>query len=230
MYRFILLVAFSAVNMPAWSSSLPSPLPDTLYFEQSWCPKKDELSELSKHLELTMNGCCILKATSLAQTIANPAVLAPWADKIYTRNSDLGAPCVGLSEEEEALKAEQARIETERRLASIPTLLRTMSPADFCVSYGMAIRDEEIDGFGVVPNLLKLVKKESSRRKLKFSDALVTKGLIKIGSSECQLYASWGLPEDQNRTVGGWGVHIQHIYGNGTYVYTENGRVTSWQD
>ncbi|MCR4298137.1 MAG: hypothetical protein NUV75_05185, partial [Gallionella sp.] len=61
--------------MKPWSGSLPSPLPETIYFSTSWCPEKEELAELSKHLELTMNRCCILKASPLVQTIAHPEVL-----------------------------------------------------------------------------------------------------------------------------------------------------------
>lgn len=101
-----------------------------------------------------------------------------------------------------------------------------MTKDEFCSAYGEAKRKYF---FSIQPEL-KLVKKEAVRRKLKFDDSLVDQGRIKMGISECQLYASFGLPEDQNRTVGRWGVHIQHIYGGGTYVYTENGRVTSWQD
>jgi hypothetical protein len=77
---------------------------------------------------------------------------------------------------------------------------------------------------------VKIVKKELVCRKLKLDDSLVRKEHVNMGISECQLFASWGLPSDQNRSVGSWGVHTQHIYYSGTYVYTENGRVTSWQD
>ena len=52
-----------------------------------------------------MNRCCILKATPLPETISNPEVLAPWSRRIYTKNSDLDAPCVGLTEEEERVIA-----------------------------------------------------------------------------------------------------------------------------
>lgn len=65
---------------------------------------------------------------------------------------------------------------------------------------------------------------------------LVAKKQIQIGMSLCALYASWGKPDHENRSVGSWGTHIQHVYNAGlryirpTYVYTENGVVTSWQD
>ena len=121
--------------------------------------------------------------------------------------------------------------EKENRLrAEAPNRLKAMSKDEVCLAYGNALRKGEVDKIGSLPDIAKLVKKELAHRKLKLDDSLVRKGHIKIGVSECQLYASWGMPEDQNRTVGSWGVHIQHIYGSGTYVYTENGKVTSWQD
>lgn len=125
---------------------------------------------------------------------------------------------------------EEARIEAERRMLEAPNILKGMSKDKVCAVYGKVLRGQEIYEIGEVVELVKLVKKESARRKLKFDDSLTRKEHIRMGISECQLFASWGLPEDQNRTVGGWGVHIQHVYGSGTYVYTENGKVTSWQD
>lgn len=254
MSRYIFLLMLSSVYMPAWSGSLPSPLPETIYFSTSWCPEKEELAELSKHLELTMNRCCILKASPLAQTIAHPEALSPWSDRIYIRNSDLEAPCVGLTKEEEAIEKpkrerlekelaekarideESARIDEDRFLSEFPSILKSMTKDEFCVAYGERLREWSPYYIpstwirGTKANLLKKLKNEAARRKQKFDDSLVRNEKVKMGISECQLYATLGLPEDQNRTVGRWGVHIQHIYGGGNYVYTENGRVTSWQD
>ncbi len=52
---------------------------------------------------------------------------------------------------------------------------------------------------------------------------------IYIGMSEAALRKSWGNPRDINTSVGSWGVHRQYCYANFTYVYVENGYVTSWQ-
>ena len=41
--------------------------------------------------------------------------------------------------------------------------------------------------------------------------------------------ASWGKPDDINRSVGPWGVHEQWVYGY-KYLYFEDGSLTSWQD
>ena len=52
---------------------------------------------------------------------------------------------------------------------------------------------------------------------------------IGLGMSEKALVCAWGEPDDSHRSVGSWGVHTQYIYPD-AYVYTENGKVTSWQD
>lgn len=144
-------------------------------------------------------------------------------------------------------KAEKVRLEKEgsRKLADLalqkklaeqlerqknfPVLLTKMSKWDFCIAYGNAARGEEVSDFGEIPNIVKLVKTEARRRKIVFSDALVRDMQIKIGMTECQLLAVWGAPRAQNQSTGVWGDHTQHVY-NGAYVYTENGRVVSWQN
>jgi hypothetical protein len=57
----------------------------------------------------------------------------------------------------------------------------------------------------------------------------ITEGNLVLGMSAIEARASWGAPEKVNRTVSMHGVHEQWIYGN-TYVYFEDGILTSWQD
>lgn len=64
---------------------------------------------------------------------------------------------------------------------------------------------------------------------------LVQERKIAAGMSLCALYAGWGAPTRENRTVVPGRVHIQHVYParysyNAQYVYTVNGRVTSYQE
>jgi hypothetical protein len=59
--------------------------------------------------------------------------------------------------------------------------------------------------------------------------AVVMCGWVQTGMTAQQLRASWGAPEDINRTVGSWGVHEQWVY-SGSYVYLEDGVVTSFQN
>jgi hypothetical protein len=134
-------------------------------------------------------------------------------------------------------QAKQQEDETQKKVAAetlvlikkAPALLKKYSAEDICTTYGEAIRGETIYKFEGVPNISKLVINEARRRNLVFNDSLVKKEHIKVGMTECQLYASWGFPSEQNRTVGSWGVHIQHVY-DGNYAYTENGMVTSFQN
>ena len=268
----------------AHSEPVPTPLPNEIYFFNNWCPRKVELAELSKHLILTMNGCCIQRATVLDMTKNHPEVLAPWGGKITLQNYP-NAVCEGkvmlvtpeeieedrLEKEKQKLALAQQEKENavkekfaaEARLLAAPSILKAMSENDFCSSYGRAIREEgesdlpaskdvlddngkvsftvkKIVRAGSLPEdlalmpkaeLITLVKKEAVRRKLNISETITRKKQFRIGSTECQLYASMGLPEQANRTIGSWGVHIQNVYRNGTvFVYTENGTVKSWQD
>ena len=62
----------------------------------------------------------------------------------------------------------------------------------------------------------------------------IREGTIYIGMSQCGLYAAWGKPVDENTTVNKYSKRIQHIYGyslsSKNYVYTVNGKITSWQN
>lgn len=61
----------------------------------------------------------------------------------------------------------------------------------------------------------------------------ILKGKIRLGMTKEQVEVSWGKPRDINKSVGSWGVHEQWIYrkfSHSTYLYFENGILTSWQD
>lgn len=107
-----------------------------------------------------------------------------------------------------------------------------LSVRDFCVLYGHVARNEDVQdelSFDDHATLTRLTEKHRKARKLLINRALVLKSEIRLGMSQCELYASWGEPTEENRSVGRWGVHVQHVYDD-SYVYTENGRVTAWQD
>lgn len=67
---------------------------------------------------------------------------------------------------------------------------------------------------------------------------LIDENKIRNGISANALVCSWGLPVpfgDIHQSVGQWGVHSQWVYRkctscDATYVYTQNGVVTSWSD
>jgi hypothetical protein len=54
-------------------------------------------------------------------------------------------------------------------------------------------------------------------------------GTIRIGWSERLVLESWGEPADVHTTITRYGRREQWVYGRGTYVYFENGRVTTIQ-
>jgi len=58
----------------------------------------------------------------------------------------------------------------------------------------------------------------------------IRSGTIFLGMTENATYESIGLPIRTNETVVKNLVHKQCIYGDGIYVYIENGKVTAWQD
>ena len=71
----------------------------------------------------------------------------------------------------------------------------------------------------------------------------ILEGQIGLGMKAKEVVASWGQPDDINKTVGSWGVHEQWVYGYTKYygsgvsgfvpkyfLYLENGRLTSWQN
>jgi hypothetical protein len=54
---------------------------------------------------------------------------------------------------------------------------------------------------------------------------------IWLGMTDKMARESWGNPNEINRSVGSWGVHEQWVYKKkDTYLYFENGLLTSWQD
>jgi hypothetical protein len=56
----------------------------------------------------------------------------------------------------------------------------------------------------------------------------IAEGSIVLGMTKEDTRASWGDPSHVNKTVNASGISEQWVYGN-TYVYFENGRLTSWQ-
>jgi hypothetical protein len=59
--------------------------------------------------------------------------------------------------------------------------------------------------------------------------AIVACHRVVVGMSQEQLLASWGRPEQVNRTVVGSSASDQLVYSDNNYVYIENGVVTSYQ-
>lgn len=109
--------------------------------------------------------------------------------------------------------------------SATPEQLGQSSDAQVCAIYGQGMRVNNHE-------TTRLAQSEMTKRGLDVIDALPQIGAqkVRIGMTTCALYASWGIPDRENRSVGSWGTSIQHVYGRRQYVYSRNGRVTSFQD
>ena len=58
----------------------------------------------------------------------------------------------------------------------------------------------------------------------------ITGHKVILGMTKEAVILSWGEPKDIHKTVGSWGVHEQWVYGSRTFLYFEDGKLTSWQD
>lgn len=81
------------------------------------------------------------------------------------------------------------------------------------------------------------IKYELIRRKAipRHEWLLIEKNKIHMGMSEDGLTCSWGAPDKINKTVTQYGVSRQWVYRScsyckGRYVYTRDGKITSWQN
>lgn len=86
------------------------------------------------------------------------------------------------------------------------------------------IEGDEKERIAKIDNFLK----ENTKFK-KYRKAAIEK-LIQIGMPEQLMYLSIGVPRRKNSTTTVSGTSIQHIYSDTTYVYTNNGLITAWQN
>lgn len=87
------------------------------------------------------------------------------------------------------------------------------------------------------PNTIKIIKMADSINKYRTNK---NTGVAVIGMTREQVIAAKGEPNDKNYTVGSWGTHEQWVYGgycrvtktytSASYLYFENGILTSWQN
>ena len=60
--------------------------------------------------------------------------------------------------------------------------------------------------------------------------ATIADGKVAIGMTAQMCTEAWGKPQDIHRTTGTWGVHEQWVYGLSSYLYFENGLLTTIQN
>lgn len=116
--------------------------------------------------------------------------------------------------------------------AVAPERVAQVSDLEVCRSYGI------FRASGLWATRAASYEAEVKRRGLIAADEwpLVEAKKIRNGMSRCAMYAAFGGPDRENRTVSGSHVHVQHVFNAGYryikafYVYTDNDRVTAWQD
>ena len=108
-----------------------------------------------------------------------------------------------------------------------PATVEKMSSQDLCVVYGANLRVPD-NGERVA-----ILRQELHRRDLLLTSdghGRMASEQVRVGDSECAMYAAWGRPVRQNRTTTASGTRVQHVYEGRNYVYTTNGRVTGIQN
>ncbi|MEI8273408.1 MAG: hypothetical protein WCG08_12365 [Paludibacter sp.] len=60
--------------------------------------------------------------------------------------------------------------------------------------------------------------------------SLICNEKVRIGMTKQQCRLSWGEPESINKSSGSWGVHEQWVYGSNSYLYFQNGVLSSIQN
>jgi hypothetical protein len=110
-------------------------------------------------------------------------------------------------------KAEKLRKEL------LPENLATLKEHELCIKAG---KHSNNDGF-------KNIISELKRRSTSYDELSIRNKQIKINGFECDVFAAYGLPQRYNRRVSARGTSVQFVY-NRTYVYTDNGIITSWSD
>lgn len=106
-----------------------------------------------------------------------------------------------------------------------------LSEEALCVRYGVALRANDM---GQVP----ILSGELARRGITMGSTeneLAMRKAVRVGLSRCSMWASWGGSLRDNRTTNAYGTRIQHVFGSSSgysrsYVYTENGRITTIQN
>lgn len=154
-------------------------------------------------------------ATPASKLKAQPDSVLGWA----LAYADSGRNPTRFVAARNEMTARRARADLDRRAASVLSSARSSSTVDGkgCTNASRARAERLVKAHG------------------EWSDdilGVIMCGWVQRGMTSAQLIASWGRPEDINRTVGSWGVHEQWVYGEygGPYVYLEDGIVTSWQN
>lgn len=117
-------------------------------------------------------------------------------------------------------KVERERIETERVLAQQQALEKEAAEATE-IKKQQAERKAERKAI--------MVKKYG-----KYYGELIAEGKVVLGMTKAMCKDAWGEPDDIHTSIGSWGTHEQWVYdyeySSDSYLYFENGKLTSIQN
>lgn len=116
--------------------------------------------------------------------------------------------------------------------ATSPQVAANLPDERICQMHGSQVKA------GFAAESIATLRSELQRRHLVADDEWpdVDRQRVRVGMSQCAMLAVMGTPDRQNRTVSNNTVRVQHVFDSGyryikaKYVYTENGKVTAFQD
>lgn len=116
--------------------------------------------------------------------------------------------------------------------AVAPERMANKSDLEVCRSFGI------YRASGLWATSANSYHEEIKRRNLLSDDdwQMIGPKKIKVGMSRCAMYVAFGAPDRENATTSAYGRRVQHVYNAGYrfikayYIYTENDKVTAWQD
>jgi hypothetical protein len=145
-----------------------------------------------------------------------------------------------LAQREVNYEREQAIKAAKKIEEYSPEYLSKLNDKDLCLRFYMGVLNEDLTG--TRPYELK-IKTGTTSFDLNIEGELKNRGLtteqinkirnrtINIGSPVCVMYAVYGYPDDENRTVTSHSAITQHVYRTiGLYIYSVDGIIESWQD
>lgn len=114
--------------------------------------------------------------------------------------------------------------------SEVTSRLKDADKSVLCAMFGDIARGHYVHEDFHTESLPALVSAELKRRRLKPDRQKAISQRLRIGDSDCTMFAVLWRPTTVNRTVNGSGEHIQYVFQSGVYVYVTNGVVTAWQD
>jgi len=140
----------------------------------------------------------------------------------------LGEYCGELTREEVVkMKAEANRPPTDSEKSQMTARAKRMDYWDRCVEVGRVLRQaNQTPRQEYWTNTVLAAAQVSSK-----DHGYIRERRLRIGMSECAMFAALGKPEAANSTHTAGGRSTQFVYrGKGLYVYTDDGVVRAWQN